>query len=197
MECLDNRIGILGCDAPSSPAEDVIIGDPNADPPVLPVPAVEALPRFVINSLPGISLTKIDSLANDEQETYLQVWNDIVLRTLAKFDNLVKAEFNKCYKIVDPKIIECLVCENVDLFDLAIWYLHGTETMIEVTSSEVINRWTTIDSDKAEQLKADFYIEFQGALTSAVGSIDVNKSDCIPCSGVESNDMVRWRMVLP
>jgi hypothetical protein len=184
MDCLQNRIGILGCGAPSTEA------NPEADPPV------EGLPVLFINSLPGVSLQKIDSLADAEQETFLGVWADVALRALKKFEILVKAQLNKCYRITDKTILECLICEHKALFDVALWYLHGTELMIEITSSEVINRWTTVDLQKAEELKESFYIEFQAALADAVGSINPEDSDCIE-SCVECHGNVKWVFQTP
>lgn len=184
MNCLTNRIGIKGCGAPSTPA------DPEADPPVV------GLPILFINSLPGVTLEKIDSLVNDEQETFLGLWNDIVLRTMKKFEVLVKAKINQCYKITDKTIIECLVCEKKELFDVAIWYLHGTELMIEITSTDVMNRYTTIDIEKAERLKEEYYTEFTAALNDAVTGLDPTDSDCIT-GCVECNDAVKFVTQLP
>lgn len=203
MECLKNRIGISGCGAPAtSPDPDFIVtegadfivteGSSGFPPPATPPPAGSgALPILTINSLPGVSLQKIDSLADDEQETFLGVWNDIVLRAMMKFEILVKAKLNQCYKLTDKTVVACLVCEKKELFDVALWYLHGTELMIEITSTDTINRYTTIDLEKAERLKEEFYLEFQGALNDAVQAITPADSDCIT-GCVECNDTVKW-----
>ena len=172
MDCLNNRIGILGCDAPTTGVQ------------------------LYINQLPGISIENISALADDEQKTFLGVWNDVVLRAMKKFEILVKAKLNQCYKITDKTIIACLVCEKVDLFDVALWYLHGAELMIERTSTDTLSQFTTIDLDKAEKLKADFYMEFQAALEDAVQSINPADSDCID-SCLECNGVVKWVTQLP
>ncbi|MEO9145084.1 MAG: hypothetical protein ABI237_05955 [Ginsengibacter sp.] len=186
ISCLNNRIGIAGCDAPSTEAVEA------SAPGVTPVvPAVEALPILLINDLPGCPLLKIDSLTDDERDTYLEVWNSIANRAIQKFMVLVKAEFNKCFQINDKTVLECLICENSDSFDVPLWYLHGTELMIELTSSDNLNRYTTIDLDKAERLKGEFYAEFQSFLSDAVSSIDTLNSDCITTC-LEGNDSVRW-----
>lgn len=184
MDCLVNRIGIRGCGAPSTPA------DTEADPPV------EALPVLFINDLPGVSLENIEALANDEQETFLGVWNNVALRSLKKFEILVKAKLNRCYKITDKTVVECLICEKKELFDFSLWYLHGCEMMIERTSSDVISRFTTIDLEKAEQLKSDFFAEFDAALDDAVNSINPSDSDCIT-GCLQCNDSVKWVTQLP
>lgn len=185
MDCLANRIGILGCDAPATAASGAGV-----------VPVVEALPVLYINQLPGINLKNINALADDEQKTFLGVWNDVVLRSMKKFEILVKAKLNQCYKITDKNIVACLVCERKDLFDVALWYLHGTELMIERTSTDTLSRYTTIDLDKAEKLKSDFFIEFQAALEDAVQSMNPADSDCIT-NCLQCNGVVKWVTQLP
>lgn len=174
MECLQNIIGLRGC------------GEPVTNPE----------PQLFINELPGVSIENIEALADNEQETFLGVWADVQKRAFKKFALLAKAEFNKCYKITDNTVISCLVCENVDLFAVALWYLLGSELMIERTSSDVINQYTTIDLEKAEKLKAEFFAEFQASLTDAVNSINPKDSDCIQ-DCLECNDTIKFVTQLP
>ena len=191
MNCLQNRIGILGCDAPTT------VGVQASAIGVMPVVlAVEALPILFINQLPGITLENISALADDEQETFLGLWADVSLRAMKKFEALVKAKINQSHRITDRKIIECLVCEKKDLFDVALWYLHGTELMIERTSTDVMSRYTTIDLDKAEKLKEEFYTEFTAALSDAINSINPADSDCVT-DCVECVGFVHWVMQTP
>lgn len=75
MECLRDYIGVLGCGA-TAPAG-----------------------TKYINSLPGISLESIESLADSEQRNYLGVWNDVQTRALAKFDIDVNEKFAKRFRI--------------------------------------------------------------------------------------------------
>ena len=185
IECLNNRIGIRGCDAPTSPASAEGV-----------TPFVEALPILVVNDLLGISLQNLNAIVEDEDETFLVMWNKVVLRTMKKFEVLVKAKLNECYKLTDKTVVACLICENAELFDVALWYLHGTELMIERTSTDTLSRYTTIDLDKAEELKAYFYGEFQACLNDAVQGMNIADSDCIT-DVVESNETVRWVMQVP
>lgn len=172
MECLDNIIGIRGCGADESGAQ------------------------LFINDLPGVSLQNIDALVDEEDETFLALWSKVSLRAMRKFDLLVKAQLNKCYKITDNTVVSCLICEKKELFYVAMWYLFGTELMIERTSSDTISRFTTIDLDKAEQLKGEFYAEFQSFLSDAIDSINPEDSDCVT-SCVECNDSIRFVMQTP
>lgn len=164
-DCIDGRIGILGCGVPEGSA------------------------TLFINQLPGVSLQNIEALADgNEQQTFIDVFADISLRARKKFEVLAKAALNICYRITDKKVVACLICEKVELFDVALWYLYGSELMIEVTSSDSLNRWTTIDLDRAEKLKAEFFAEFQAALDDAIKAISPEDSECvaakcIPCNG--------------
>lgn len=185
MDCLTNRIGIRGCDAPSTPASA-----PGVD------PVIEALPVLFVNDLPGISLENINALVDDEDESFLVLWNRVVLRTMKKFEILVKAKLNQCYKLTDKTVVECLICEKKDLFDVPLWYMHGTELMIERTSTDEMSRFTTIDLEKAEKLKQDYYMEFESALNDAVQSISPADSDCIT-GCLECNDSIKWVMQTP
>lgn len=178
MECLQNYIGVKGCDAPAPSAE------------------VGAFSGLYINSLPGVNLEVMESIADHEQETFLGVWEDVQLRGLKKFALAVKAELNKCYRITDKTVVECLVCEKKDEFAVALWYLLGVELMIERTSSTRINRFTTIDLDQAEKLKAEFYTEFSESLKDAVRSINPQDSPCVTTC-VEHNENIRWTEQTP
>jgi hypothetical protein len=173
MLCLKDRIGIKGCGV-----------------------TYTVTPQLYINSLPGVTLEMIDALANDEQETFIGLWNDVVLRTMKRFELAVKAKLNQCYKLTDKTVVECLICEKKELFDAALWYLHGVELMIERTSTDEMNRYTTIDLDKAERLKQDFFIEFESSLSDAVNSMQPSDSDCLT-GCLECNDSIKWVMQTP
>lgn len=169
MVCLVDYIGIKGCGSDSeTPASGLLI-----------------------NELPGVNLAMIQSLADEEQQTFLGVWADVKKRALLKFTLAVKVELNKCYRITDKAVVECLVCEVPELFGVALWYLHGVELMIERTASDRMNWYTTVDRETAEKLKADFFAEYTSALSDAVASMNPSASDCVT-DCLECNGTVRW-----
>lgn len=173
MDCLNGYIGIMGCGAPPPPSEE------------------GKFSGLYINQLPGVTLEAMENIADDEQENYLGVWADVQKRAFLKFGLAVKAKLNECYRITDPKVVECLICENKPLFSVALWYLLGVELMIERTSSIRLNRFTTIDREDAEKLKAEFFTEYSASLTDAVQSINPADSDCVK-GCVESSAAIRF-----
>lgn len=178
MDCLKDYIGIMGCGAPAPP-----------DGP-------GAFSGLYINQLPGVSLEVMEGIADSEQENYLGVWADVKDRALLKFALAVKAKLNECYKITDPAVVSCLVCESKQLFALALWYFLGVELMIERISSTRLNRFTTVDREDAEKLREEFYTEFSAALADAVASINPLDSDCVT-GPVEPNSSIRWMEQTP
>lgn len=79
MNCLKDWIGIYGCDAP------------------------EVFSNVYINQLPGVSLESFEGISNAEQQTYLDVWNDIQERACKKFFNRLQTELAKRYKLKSLK----------------------------------------------------------------------------------------------
>lgn len=175
MDCLKGYIGYKSLqDYTTPPAPD------------------EAMSGLFINQLPGVSFEMVEDITDTvEQVSDVKVWEEVEMRGLKKFALSIKAELNKCYRITDPGVVSCLVCEKKDLFAVALWYFLGVELMIERTSSDRLNRYTTIDLEKAEKLKAEFYAEFQTCLTDAVGSMTPADSDCVT-GCLDCNGSTRW-----
>lgn len=77
MLCLSGHIGLRGCG--------------------VDFPAAAAF----LNELPGISLKTIDQVADEEQKTFLAVFNDIEKRALRKFSTDVQNYLSKRYKLTN------------------------------------------------------------------------------------------------
>jgi hypothetical protein len=75
MNCLSNYIGLRGCGNTTS------------------------LSGLYINDLPGISLKQIVSLTNEEEATYLDMWNMIQRRSESRFSLDVREAMTKHYKL--------------------------------------------------------------------------------------------------
>ena len=79
MNCLTDYIGLKGC-TPGTPESGLYV-----------------------NSLPGISLASVDAMANSEQATYAQVWDDVQVRAVSRFASLVNAELRKTVRLKSIK----------------------------------------------------------------------------------------------
>lgn len=73
--CLRNWIGIKGCTVP------------------------EDFSGVYVNQLPGSPLSSIQAIANEDQVTYLEVWNDIQERAQRKFYNRVTTWLKRQYTL--------------------------------------------------------------------------------------------------
>jgi hypothetical protein len=70
-----------------------------------------------------------------------------------------------------------LACYAKDLFALPLWYMLGSEMMMERMTSERINKWT-VDRKQAEELKAFYDAEAEKALKAAIAGTAINDCDC-------------------
>lgn len=155
IECLTGFIGILGCNSQ----------EPGSG--------------LYINSLPGITLEKIDSMADAEQITYIGVWREVEKRGLLRFRTALMSGLNKCYQINERATVECIACEYDDLLATSLWYLLGRELMDELIYSDRVNRYTTIDKEQARELRDHYQITYEEELKAALQGINVEQSDCI------------------
>jgi len=75
MECLENYIGIIGCNSASAES------------------------GVYINSLPGISIEVAQKIADAEQITYLNAWTDITARAIRRFKTDVVNNLKKRFRL--------------------------------------------------------------------------------------------------
>jgi hypothetical protein len=95
---------------------------------------------------------------------------------------------NNTYGIVGIVSVRCkyegIICKNKSVISTALWYLMGVELLNERLYSDRINRYTTIDIEKAKQLKAEFEERYYVELQMALDGINIQVSDpCIDCNG--------------
>lgn len=118
-----------------------------------------------------------DITTNEEDSS--ETWSRIEDRGILKFRTLFIAEINKCHKVSDIKICECLIVSNKEILATALWYLLGAEVMLTRRASSRINA-ATIDRNKPKELRAYFEEQFQKELSTAVAGIDIHASECFP-----------------
>lgn len=139
---------------------------------------IEAESGLYVDSLPDISASTIDRL-KDTDGTISEEWRKIEKRTLLKFRTKFIQAINKCHKVHDIAICECLIISNKMLLATALWYLLGAEVMLERSASSRVNA-ATIDRSKQKELREYLEKKFEEDLEVAVNSIDIHNSECFP-----------------
>lgn len=136
----------------------------------------EAESGLYVDALPDISLQLLEDITTHEEDG-CETWSRIEDRGILKFRTLFIAEVNKCHKVTDIKVCECLILSNKEVLATALWYLLGAEVMLTRRASSRINA-ATIDRNKPKELRAYFEDQFQKELSTAVASIDIHSSEC-------------------
>lgn len=151
MDCLIGYIGFINCttdgDAPSG---------------------------LYINTLPGISLESVDKIANSEQVTYVEVWNDAQIEAAVRFKLDFMRALNECYELSRKCDYEDMICDNLEYLSVAWRYLLGNQLMLYSINSTRLNRFTTVDKKQAEELAAFYQVEYEKALQVAIKLVDVS-----------------------
>lgn len=76
-----------------------------------------------------------------------------------------------------------LICQNKNLFSRAFWYLCGIEFLTELIYSSVLTAWTTINLQKAKDLRAEYEVEYQKSLTQVASGMNLDCDCCLDCNG--------------
>jgi hypothetical protein len=157
LSCLKNFIGIEACNAPVYSM---------ASPP-------EANSGLIINKDLPISVESIDKTADAEQGTFLTVWDEVQNRAIPKFIIRVKSGYKDLFGVCN--LDDDWFCDNRQDLAYSLLYFLGSELMYERYYSTRKNSWTTIDRDKAIEMKSDFDQEFQVQLKSALEIINAGE----------------------
>jgi len=132
-----------------------------------------------LDALPGINIFNVTKIADKGQDYEgNKAFDDVEKRTIAKFRSLFITEFNRCHKLYNRDAIDCLICENKELFAVSLWYLMGAEMCEEFLRSDRINRHTTVDRQKIKESQASFLDAFYSEISTAILGIDLNGSSC-------------------
>lgn len=143
-----------------------------------------------INSLPGISLESVDKIADSEQITYKAVWDDAQAEAWNRFYTDVVNELSKCYQLQPYCDYETLICENKAKLITAWKYLLGNQLMLFRLYTTRLNRFTTVDYNKAIELRDFYAVEYEKALPLAAKIMNVSSCECMQCGG--NPEYVQW-----
>jgi hypothetical protein len=155
LECLTGYIGLYSCDG------------------------LEPGSGLYINDLPGISSEVLQLITDPEEETFANTWANIEKRAILRFRTELLSQVNQCYQVNDMDVVECLACAYKDLLSVPLWYLLGNFAMIEALSSWQNSHLSTINRVSVEEIRDQYFVDFQRELAAAVKGIDVLNSDCI------------------
>ena len=140
-----------------------------------------------IDALPDISLQVLEDITTNE-ESATETWERIEERGILKFRTFFIAEVNKCHKVSDIKVCECLITSNQEILATSLWYLLGAEVMLTRRASSRINM-ATIDRNKPKELREYFESQFQKELSTAVAGLDIHASECLQSKCIEHRNV--------
>jgi len=76
-----------------------------------------------------------------------------------------------------------LICQNKNIFSRAYWYLTGIEVLSEVIYSTKLNQFTTVNLQKANDLRTEYQVEYMKALEQICSGMNLECDCCLECSG--------------
>jgi hypothetical protein len=76
-----------------------------------------------------------------------------------------------------------LICQNKNIFSRPYWYLLGIEVLTEVIYSTKLNQFTTVNLQKANELRTEYQVEYMKALTQVAEGMNLDCDCCLECSG--------------
>ncbi len=83
--------------------------------------------------------------------------------------------------------IERFLCENLSMFKEVLWYKTGVELMRERITSDRVNRYTTLSTERATALLAEYTADFDKALASVISTLRITEDPvCFSCKSFVS-----------
>jgi len=76
---------------------------------------------------------------------------------------------------------DAIICANIDMYSDAYLYALGIELMRERLASDRVNRYTTVDKKRAEELLTMFTSDYISFLDTANNSVHIKNDACIEC----------------
>jgi len=83
--------------------------------------------------------------------------------------------------------IEKVIEQNINIFKEALWYKIGQELLFERIHSDLFNRFTTLDEDKAQKIADDYDFWVTHKEKNSVKSLRINEDPiCFSCKSIVS-----------
>lgn len=156
-------------------------------------------------TLPGISLFNIAKIADKTDQVSARgeadpqiVFDECEQRAILSFRNAFIAAMSTCWHLNDLDIAECIICENKDRLATSLWWYIGHEILVERSSSDRLNRFTTLEKSKAMDLSQTYFERANFELENLVKGLDPNNSDCVPTDEpIECGNIITTVISLP
>lgn len=74
------------------------------------------------------------------------------------------------------------LCDNRQAFATALWFLYGYEYWNERVYTDRLNRFGTVDKEKAEKAKVQLWTEFNEELQTALEGVNLEGNCCVECN---------------
>lgn len=142
---------------------------------------------FINVDLP-ITLDRLEKMKEADQSDIAEMWDEIQARAIKKFVIRVKLGYRELFGVCN--LTDDWFDKNKDNLAVPLLYYLGSELMFEQMFSTRVNRYTTIDREKATEMKASFDKEFSIQLKAALEIIEGSHKG-------ESGDVFAYREVLP
>jgi len=76
-----------------------------------------------------------------------------------------------------------LICNNKNIFARPLWYLMGIELLTEQLYSSKLNQFTTVNLQRAKELREEYQVEYAKAVEQIAGGFNLDCDCCIECAG--------------
>lgn len=76
-----------------------------------------------------------------------------------------------------------LICNNKNIFARPYWYLTGIELLTEQLYSSKLNQFTTVNLQRAKELREEYQVEYMKSLEQVAGGFNLDCDCCLECAG--------------
>lgn len=84
--------------------------------------------------------------------------------------------------------LDKFLCENINLFQNAYLYRLGVELMRERVVSDKVNRFTVLTKERADELFALYFSDYEQALSAVIDTINIKEDPiCFTCKSIVSS----------
>ena len=118
----------------------------------------------------------------------IQFFSHLFINGATYTDGEFQTSTEETYGLTATLGLQCafdvLVCNYKQNLAVAWWYLLGSELMKERIYTDRVNRYTTVDLDRARELSQRLYNDYMNELLTFVDSVDLQRDWCVDCDAI-------------